>query len=575
MPVGLGHFRQDILLVEHLLARVETDPLLVADQDVICADLGADLLEQTLLTEGRECVVLLLVAIGGRGHLGRLVETTAEVLVLVVPDQHAGEVGAPADDLRVQEGITGIHMLHGIRRLPLLHERADVGNHTETAPSTLVHGRDRREFIAAHEDAGHHDERVLILEETAGLQCVLTRQLLHQRRVDPFALFGLHHGNESFALEDNHLGIRGPRIGALASQGRYGQGLLVLTERLAHEVDDLGLAVTTGARHDIELLFVVRTLQTGAVERQGVLTEHGVRIDLVEEILELEVFGEGCRGVIGNVRDGLHADDAATHLEGDAVVGATGTEDRVGAAVFTGVAELQYAVAESDEGRIHVHVLEELLIVELLCRLLHHGILEGRVLELGLDLEEILPLGLEALTLILVNGLSDPIADLAIGVDVLIADLVTQTLTESHPGLEGTPGVTVGWELVPVHGRGRGALAGRRAAEFVAVHAHREIRDTHVAATVIQECHLTISLTDNCTIGGGGILFGPQMERAHEKGLATALHGGGLGGKETPLGPEFGIAHAALLMGATRAAGDVAPGAEGVIRVSDILQTES
>jgi hypothetical protein len=55
-------------------------------------------------------------------------------------------------------------------------------------------------------------------------------------------------------------------------------------------------------------------------------------------------------------------------------------------AIGAGVTELQDTVAETDKGRIHIHVLEELLIVELLCGLLHNGLLERVVLKMLLYL---------------------------------------------------------------------------------------------------------------------------------------------------------------------------------------------
>ena len=188
-----------------------------------------------------------------------------EIVILIIPGQQGGKVGTPPVDLVIQQRIPWMNMGGWIDRLALLHESGHVRNDHNAAPGAVVHGIHARHRVTGHEDTGRKDESLLILEEAAHLEHILAAQLLHERRVDLLALLGLDHAHIALVLEINELGIGVACIRSLARQGCGRQRILILPQRLANEVDDLGLAVAATARHNIELLLMVRTLQAGRI----------------------------------------------------------------------------------------------------------------------------------------------------------------------------------------------------------------------------------------------------------------------------------------------------------------------
>ena len=186
-----------------------------------------------------------------------------------------------------QEGLTPLaqllvqHVIHQehiraasqIFRVLRQHEFADKGNHTNTAPSTTIHGGHRRQLVTHHKELAHNDELLLVAIEGAGLHHVLTRELLHPRRVNGLLVIRLLEIDEPPALGRHDFRVRRTRLRTLTRQHRGLERGLVITQGQPHQLNQLGLSIAADTSSDIEALLAIHTLQTGRQKPEGVAAE--------------------------------------------------------------------------------------------------------------------------------------------------------------------------------------------------------------------------------------------------------------------------------------------------------------
>ena len=192
----------------------------------------------------------------------------------------------PLAQLFIQHWINQEHIR--LPRLVLLsirrHELADKLNHADTAPRTTIHRRHRRQLVTHHKELAHDDKLLLVPVERPRLHHVLTRELLHPRRVDRLLVIRLLHVDEPLRLGRHDIRIRRTRFRALPCEhGGLHRGLIVAKGH-SHQLDQLGLSVTTHTRRHIEALLAVHALQARCEKPQCVAAQLRIREEFSEEV---------------------------------------------------------------------------------------------------------------------------------------------------------------------------------------------------------------------------------------------------------------------------------------------------
>lgn len=330
-----------------------------------------------LLDEALDTVILRLVLVGVLHDLGRRLETRPAIALLVDMNELTKEALRP--HLRLH-----LDLERFIERLLVgsLRERDElVGevHNCKTTPSTAIrrlnHGLGiAREMELSLKLEVHH--RLGTSLEITSRDRLIGSKLLHETRIESDALVGLLHGHEPLALHTDDVRLSGTGLLTTLRENADVDGAGIVAERTLQKVEQNGLAVTTTARHDVELLGRIAALEKRGHVLDPELTNLTIRKDALEELLNLRPAG-----VLVVTLLGIKVD---TRRERNLVFRATIAKSHTH--TIGKRRHVVDAIVKRDEVDVVIGLHAEGLVEEELAALLHHVVLELRATEIGTDL---------------------------------------------------------------------------------------------------------------------------------------------------------------------------------------------